>query len=61
MPTVVLTQQQPVVIEKGVPVPVRLISNTNELDQWKDHALWSHVLTSYCIIVSTPDILLNVF
>ena len=59
MPTVALAQQQQVVIEKDVPVPVGLISGANEPDQWKDHALWSRVLTSYRIIVSTPDVLLN--
>ena len=60
MPTVVLAQQQQqIVIKKGVPVPIWLISGANKPDQWKDHALWSHILTSYRIIVSTPDVLLN--
>jgi endoribonuclease Dicer len=54
-----LAQQQQAVIDKGVDVPVRLISGANEPDQWKDQALWQRVLTSYCIIVSMPDVLLN--
>jgi endoribonuclease Dicer len=59
VPTVTLAEQQQAVIDKGVDVPVGLISGANQPDQWKDQALWQRVLTSYRIIVSTPDVLLN--
>ncbi|KAI0338992.1 P-loop containing nucleoside triphosphate hydrolase protein [Trametopsis cervina] len=58
-PTVALIEQQRDVIASAIPVPVCLISGASEPDQWRDAALWTGVLTSHRIVVSTPQILLD--
>ncbi|KAI0697912.1 P-loop containing nucleoside triphosphate hydrolase protein [Cytidiella melzeri] len=58
-PTVALIEQQRDVIAAAIPVPVGLISGASEPDQWKDAKLWERVLTSYRIVVSTPQIVLD--
>ncbi|KAJ6531839.1 hypothetical protein B0H19DRAFT_1188825 [Mycena capillaripes] len=58
-PTRALCDQQKAVIEASIPVPVGLISGSVEPEQWKDQALWKSVLTTYRIMVSTPQVLLD--
>ncbi|KAI0087899.1 P-loop containing nucleoside triphosphate hydrolase protein [Irpex rosettiformis] len=58
-PTVALIEQQRDVIASAIPVPVGLISGASEPDQWRDADLWTKILTSYRIVVSTPQILLD--
>ncbi|KAI0771427.1 P-loop containing nucleoside triphosphate hydrolase protein [Irpex lacteus] len=58
-PTVALIEQQKDVIASSIPVPVGFISGASEPDQWRDADLWTRVLTSYKIVVSTPQILLD--
>ena len=54
-----LIEQQRDVIAASVPVSVGLISGASEPDQWKDSKLWTRLLESHRIMVSTPQILLD--
>lgn len=58
-PTVALCEQQRNVIKTSIPVSVGLISGSLEPNQWKDAALWSKVLTTHRIMVTTPQVLLD--
>lgn len=58
-PTVALIEQQRCAIKSHLSVPVGLITGDAAPDQWKDASLWSRVLKSNRIIVSTPQILLD--
>ncbi|OCB90323.1 hypothetical protein A7U60_g2499 [Sanghuangporus baumii] len=58
-PTVGLCEQQREVISSCLPVPVGLISGALQPDQWTDEKLWSQVLSTHRIIVSTPQVLLD--
>jgi endoribonuclease Dicer len=58
-PTVALCEQQREVIENALPVSVRIISGAHEPNQWKNASLWTDVLATNQIIVSTPQVLLD--
>ncbi|KAJ6576524.1 hypothetical protein DFH09DRAFT_980612 [Mycena vulgaris] len=58
-PTVALCEQQRLVIQTALPVPVGLISGAVEPEQWKDEALWRAVLSTNRIVVTTPQVLLD--
>lgn len=46
-------------IENALPVPIGLISGALNPDQWKDKELWTDVITTNRIVVSTPQVLLD--
>lgn len=58
-PTVALCEQQRTVIQISLPVSVGLISGSMEPDQWKDPGLWTRVLSTNRVLVTTPQILLD--
>ncbi|KAF9264929.1 P-loop containing nucleoside triphosphate hydrolase protein [Marasmius fiardii PR-910] len=58
-PTVSLCEQQHMVIDQALPVPVGLITGSKNPDQWKDTNLWRTVLEKYRVVVSTPQVLLD--
>ncbi|RDX50374.1 P-loop containing nucleoside triphosphate hydrolase protein [Lentinus brumalis] len=58
-PTVALVEQQCEVIKSAIPVPVGLVSGSSEPNQWKDASLWRRILSSYRIMVTTPQVLLD--
>ncbi|KAF7312367.1 hypothetical protein MIND_00250000 [Mycena indigotica] len=58
-PTVSLCHQQKEVIQTALPVSVGLISGANEPEHWKDANLWTRVLSTNRIVVSTPQVLLD--
>ncbi|KAG7092207.1 hypothetical protein E1B28_008574 [Marasmius oreades] len=58
-PTVSLCEQQYMVIDQALPVPIGLITGSKNPDQWKDTHLWRTVMEKYRVVVSTPQVLLD--
>lgn len=58
-PTVALCEQQKSVIQTAIPFSVGLISGSLEPDQWKSARLWTDVINTHRIMVSTPQVLLD--
>lgn len=58
-PTVTLCKQQKTVVETALPVSVGIISGETDPNQWKNHAIWTKVLSSHRVMISTPQVLLD--
>ena len=54
-----LCEQQKNVIQTAIPVSVGLISGAQEPNQWKNARLWTDVIVTHRIMVTTPQVLLD--
>ncbi|CRG88982.1 Dicer-like protein 2 [Talaromyces islandicus] len=59
-PTVVLAEQQYLVLSKQLPLyQIRLLLGSDNIDHWSTQKIWDKILLNIRIVVSTPQVLLN--
>ena len=60
-PTVVLAEQQYNVLSQQLPAfQSRIITGADKVDHWSSQEVWDSVLENIRIVVSTPQVLLDV-